>query len=81
MCLIFTKSLTGFSELIEDEEVFFFKGFFPLIISDANLTEDLEQVESESDTFLSPFVTGPFLIIPLVEGLAVGLSFSEGAEG
>ena len=65
--LISTKSLTGFPELIEDDEVFFFKGFFPLIISVANLTEDLEQVELESDIFLSPFVAGPFLTIPLVK--------------
>ena len=53
-----------------------------MIVSEANLTEDLEQFESE-ETFLTPFVTGPFLIIPLVAvaGLAVGFCFSEGAEG
>ena len=66
MFLILTKSLTGFPEVIEDEEVFFFKGFLSLTISVANLTEDLEQFDSE-ETFLAPFVLGPFLIIPLVK--------------
>ena len=48
-----------------------------MLISDANLTEDFEEVEPESDTFLTPFVTtGTVLIIPLVGG--DGLSFSGG---
>ena len=80
MFLIFTFSLTGFPELIEDVEVFFFKGILPLTISVANLTEDLEQFDSE-DIFLNPFVTCPFLIIPLlVDGLGPGLCFSD-SEG
>ena len=71
----------GFPELMEVDEVCFLMGFFPLTVSEVNLTEDFEQLESVSgvskDTFLTPFLTRPFFMMPFVDG---GL-FSKLGEG
>ena len=68
---VFIADNTLVFEETDDGEALFARGFFTLIVSEENLTEDLEQFESESfvsdfpSIFRNPFFTGPFLMYPL----------------